>query len=139
LELSRQAAEIAIETGHRWWQAICVGFLGEYHLLLRHFDDAERLGRESLDLMHQVGDRQNIVYGLGMLARSASARGDVRRAGVLWGAIEAEEARGPVGAWEQEREAHAASVVDGSPEFEQGRTEGRRLSLDEAVELGVGD
>ncbi len=75
------------------------------------------------------------MYALALLARFAASSSQSERAGRLWGAIEAEEARAPVGAWEHQREEFAAPVLaDGGPEFEAGRAAGRLLSLDEAVD-----
>ena len=79
------------------------------------------------------------VYALALLARLAGAAGQAERAGRLWGAIEAEEARGPVGYWEGDRERIASTVVISSTEFESARSAGRSLSLDEAVAYALGD
>jgi hypothetical protein len=70
----------------------------------------------------------------------ASAREDPVRAGRMWGAVEAEERRAPVGQWESERADYAAKilVVDG-PEFRRAREEGRRLPLARALEEALGD
>jgi len=59
---------------------------------------------------------------------------DEERAGLFWGAVEAEEARGPIGQWELEREEYAAKVVLESDVFEGGRQRGRRLSFPEAID-----
>ncbi len=76
-------------------------------------------------------DRRQIVYALALLARFASAEGDVGRAGRLWGALEAEEARGPVAGWEHERAQFAEAIlVHTGSELEAARVDGRRLSLD---------
>jgi len=102
-------------------------------------DLARERAREAVDLCRKAGDRQFTIYALALLARRASAAGQAARAGRLWGAIEAEEAQGPVGFWERERDEIAATVVIPSPEFESGRSTGRSLSLDEAVEYALGD
>jgi hypothetical protein len=48
--------------------------------------------------------------------------------------IVGEEARGPVGQWEHEREQYETAVRPAAgPEFEAARAVGRRLTLDEAV------
>jgi hypothetical protein len=75
-----------------------------------------------------------MVRGLARLARISAERGELERAGRLWGALEAEEERGPVGAWDVERERYAAPVLAHTgPEFERGREQGRALELDAAV------
>ena len=102
-------------------------------------DLAWQRAREALRLCREVGDRQLTVYALALLARFAAAAGQAERAGRLWGAIESEEARGPVGQWEREREQIASTVVMPSPQFESGRSTGRSLSLDEAVEYALGE
>jgi hypothetical protein len=86
----------------------------------------------------RVGERQCVVYSLALLARTAAEGGDPARAGRFWGALEREEERGPVGQWEAEREQYAVAVLArAGPEFERGLEEGRRLSLDAAVD-GLG-
>lgn len=76
---------------------------------------------------------------LALLARAAADAGRTASAGRLWGAIEAEEARGSLGFWDREREAHAAPVLaHAGADFEAGRADGRRLPLDDAVEYALG-
>ena len=80
------------------------------------------------------------VYLLALLARIAAQDGRLERAGVFWGAIEAEEARGMIGQWEAEREAYAAPVLaHAGPEFERGREEGRRLSFEDGIARALSD
>ena len=67
---------------------------------------SSRRGRSQLAV--EIGDRQHIVFAGAELAVIAAARGDGVRAGLLWGAVEAEAAHGRVGQWERER-----------PEFEE--------------------
>ncbi len=56
----------------------------------------------------------------------------------MWGAIEAEEALGPVGQWEDERAAYEAAVKAAEgPDFQTGRDHGRRLTLGEAVDYAL--
>jgi tetratricopeptide (TPR) repeat protein len=134
LELAEQSAAIAGDVGYLWWQAAMLYNLCEWSLELDRADDAERFARESLALAQRIADRMLTVYLLALLARIAAAEGDAERAGLLWGAIEAEEQRGTVGQWEAEREAYAAPVLAAAGrEFERGRTIGRGLRLNEAV------
>jgi hypothetical protein len=72
------------------------------------------------------------------LAGFATATGQLERAGCLWGALEAEVERAPVGYWEADRDELARRVVRDDPTFERGREEGRRLSLDQAVAYALG-
>ena len=68
------------------------------------------------------------------MARIEAEAGELRRAGMFWGAVEAEEETGSLGAWYGERARFSEPLLTyEGPEFERGREEGRRLSLDEAV------
>ena len=139
LELFEESAARCEEVGFRWMQAGAVMDVADLAGELGRTDLAWERAREAVRLWREVGDRQFTVYALALLARFAGAAGQAERAGRLWGAIEAEEARGPVGAWEREREQIASTVVMPSAEFEAGRSTGRSLSLDEAVEYALGE
>ena len=135
-ELALQSLASARATGFPWWTAGMLSLLAEVELSLGRLDEAESRGREALRGSHEIGDRYSVVYGLAVLAWIASAR-DPARAGELWGAVEAEEARGPIGAWEQQRAEMEAHVVREGETFEGGRARGRTLSLDAAVERAL--
>jgi hypothetical protein len=76
------------------------------------------------------------VFALARVARIAAESGRKEEAGLLWGAIEAEEERSRMGAWAKERDRLSGPVLDHEgPEFEHGREKGRGLSLDEIVQL----
>jgi predicted ATPase/class 3 adenylate cyclase len=138
VQLLQQSAELAGEAGFIWWQVGQLHQLGECALALGRLEDAERSIREGLELAHRIGNRMHVVYDLALLARFAAERGESERAGVLWGAVEADEQRGPVGQWEDERDAYAAPVLaHAGQEFDTGRGQGLRLSLDEAVEYAL--
>jgi predicted ATPase len=139
LELFEESAARCEEVGFRWMQANAVMDVADLADELGHTDIAWERAREAVRLCREVRDRQFTVYALALLARFAGAAGQAERAGRLWGAIEAEEARGPVGHWEREREQIASTVAIPSPEFESGRSTGRSLSLDEAVEYALGE
>jgi predicted ATPase len=135
MELIAQSAELAGETGFSWQRTRMLRRLADWELDHGNVADAERLLGESLQLSHELGDRISVVFALARLARVATETGQPERAGRLWGAVEAEEEGGALGAWYGERERFAVHVLaQVGPEFERGREEGRRLSLDEAVE-----
>ena len=80
----------------------------------------------------------DLHYLLSLVARCAIEHEDTERAGRLWGAIETEEARAPMGQWEIEREAYAAPLLRrAGAGFERGRALGRTLSLDEVVKQAL--
>jgi hypothetical protein len=91
-------------------------------------------------LAHSIGDRQGIVYGLGLLAWAAAAAGEAGRAGRLWGAIETEAARGSIGQWEDERDDYAAHVLPvAGADFDRAVEAGRHMTLDDAVAYALGE
>jgi non-specific serine/threonine protein kinase len=135
LELAARSAEAAAEVGYAWWQLHQVYHLCEWSLKLGRSAEAEAYGRDALRIASAIQDRQLIVYLLAILASMAAADGQVRKAGLLWGAVEAEEGRGLVGQWEAERDVYAARVLERESEaFESGRVKGRHIALSDAVE-----
>jgi predicted ATPase len=137
LELARRSAAAAASIGWTWWQGHYLYQAGECALDLGRLDEGELLAREAVRLSESIGDRQIVVYALAVLARASSMRGRPEEAGVLWGAVEAEEERALVGQWEDERKAYAAHVDFEPPEFGRGRLRGRSLSLADAVEYAL--
>ncbi len=138
LELFERSALLLEEGGFVWLHANAVEDVADVLHELGETDRADERAREALRLSRRVADRQAVIYSLALLARFAAESRDGERAGRLWGAIEAEEERSPLGHWERERDGYAAVVfaIEG-PEFEAARSAGRRLSLDEAVEYAL--
>jgi ATP/maltotriose-dependent transcriptional regulator MalT len=121
-------------------QAIAVQAIADIAYEVGRTELARQRAPEALRLCRECDDRQLTVYALSLLARLAAEAGNVNRAGRLWGAIETEESRGPFGHWESERDREFASIADtSSPEFEQGRSAGRSLTVDEAVEYALAE
>ncbi|HEX2235333.1 MAG TPA: adenylate/guanylate cyclase domain-containing protein [Actinomycetota bacterium] len=140
MELMEESAALAEDIGFLWWAAATLGILAGKAISIGRRHDAELWARRAVRLAHEIGERQFLVYALADLARLATHARLPERAGTLWGAVETEERRGPVGQWEGEREAYAAEVMAAaSPGFEHGRRAGRALSLDEAVAYAVAE
>jgi hypothetical protein len=79
------------------------------------------------------------VYAIAILARIAAETGDIKQAGLLWAGVELEEQGGPIGQWEDEKDAYAAPVLaHAGTEFDRGLERGRTLTLDEIVAAAVG-
>ena len=135
LELFELSATLCEQVGFTWMQASATCDVADLSFELGRAEVAEERGREGLRLAWQVGDRRMAVFALGFLARFAATGGRAERAGRLWGAIEAEEARGPLGQWEKERDEYAAPVLAAAgPEFDAARAAGRALTLGEAID-----
>jgi predicted ATPase/class 3 adenylate cyclase len=137
-ELMRESIALADEVGFSWWKVASSMILAQNLVELDRLEEAKLWSREALPQAHAIGERQFLLLGLAMLARVDAQTGRLKRAGTLWGAIETEEARGPVGQWEGEREEFATAVLAAAgPEFERGRVAGRGLTLDEVVDYAL--
>ena len=135
LELLVEARAQAALAGFRWWEAGTLANSGGIALGLGKLDEAASSVREALLLSHPMHDRRGVVYELRLLAEIEVARGDTRLAALLTGSIEAEAERLPVGPWG----AHnwAREPVRPSRLDPRDLTEGRQLSLDDAVALAI--
>ena len=140
IDLYRRSAEAAHEVGFLWWEGGALLNVGDAAIEAGRLEEAEESLRAGVMITKRVGDRQHLVYGLALLARVAFDRDQLERAGLLWGAIEAEEERGRIGQWEADRDEIGDVLLSRpDPDFERGREEGRRLALDEAVERALTD
>ena len=140
MELIAQSAELAGEIGFSWQRTRMLRRLADRALEHGDVAEAARAVQESLRLSRELGDRISMVFALARLARIAAEMGEIERAGLLWGAVEAEEEGGALGAWYGERERFAVPVLAHTgPDFERGREQGRKLSLEEAVDEALRD
>ena len=109
--------------------------LAELALEEGRIDDAAVHGRQVLALAHRIGAREDMLHALAYLACAAARTGDARRAGRLWGALEAEHARRPGRAWPRALDQYAPQVLaHAQPQLRNGLNEGRQLTLHTAVE-----
>ncbi len=140
LELADRAARLSHEIDFVWWETNALLNGAEFALTLGRVEYARERAVSGLALAHSIGDRQGTVFGLCLLAWAAAEAGDAERAGRLWGAIDAEAGRGPIGQWEAQRDDYAAhlSGVTGA-DFDHGFETGRRMALDDAVAYALGD
>jgi predicted ATPase len=137
-DLTRQCLELTRDLGFEWFEAIALMNLSEFELKLGRQDEAEQHASAALGLARQMDDRQHMVFALAALSLVARERGDDKRAGWLWGAIEAESARAPIGRWETVyRQEYEQLILEGAGAgFERGLQEGLRTSL-EAVAASI--
>jgi tetratricopeptide (TPR) repeat protein len=136
--LISESASAAREGGIVWWEGGMLAELAALALNAGRLDEAEAHARESLEIAESLRERPGRVFGVGLLAWVAAARGEAERAGRLWGAIEDEVALAPLGGWRRHRDTCEARMRElASPEFDQRRAEGRALTLDEAAALAL--
>ena len=138
-ELWEEGTARCEEIGFTWMQAVAVQAVADAAYELGRTELAWTRAREALRLCRECDDRQMTLFALALLAQLESKAGRDDRAGRLWGAIEAEELRGPLGHWESERAEVASIAADPSTKFEQGRSSGRSLSLHEAAEYALSE
>src|SRR5436190_8728031 len=79
-ELIESSARIARDAGVRWWESGMLAELATLSLQAGRIEDAETHARESLALAEQIGDRAGRIFGVGLLAGTAAARGERERA-----------------------------------------------------------
>jgi tetratricopeptide (TPR) repeat protein len=135
----RESAELAHAVEVAWWQGGMLAELSALALREGRVDDADERARESLAIADRLGDRSGRVFGVGLLACVAAERGELERAGRLWGAIENEHAFAPLGGWQRHREAcHVRIREAADEEFDSGLASGRLLELEDAVDEALG-
>ncbi len=133
IALLEESARRAGEIGFSWWQIVALQGLTQQLFACGRSLEAESCSFEALKLADQMGDRMRRVYSLALVARAVAERRDEKRAGRIWGALEAEVVRHPL-PWELDDLIPAERVFPlDSLEFTRARMEGSRLTLDEAV------
>jgi predicted ATPase/DNA-binding SARP family transcriptional activator len=131
--LFEQGLAAARATRSRYWEPHILFELGSLERLLGRTNDAALRHRQSLPLFRATGDISATIASVAALARIARDRGELQRAGRLWGAVESTETSLGL-EWALNRAGWERDVVpQPRSEFEHAREEGRGMSLDEAV------
>jgi tetratricopeptide (TPR) repeat protein len=131
--LLEQSLVLARETGFRWWEMMTLLDLASLERARSRLADAEGRAIEALVVGREIRDTIGTTAAIANLARLARDRGEVERAGRLWGAVEAAGTRRPEIEWTDLRMWEADVVAGGGRDFDEAREQGRRLSLDEAA------
>ena len=138
VELTRRSAEMARAAPWPWWES------GQRHELLMlalqqgNLDEAEREGLVALEMERGQENRLWALYTLAGLAQVALARGDLERAGLLWGAAETEGESLPRWPDERARRIGALAEEDREPVV-AARERGRALDLWDAAAIALGE
>lgn len=98
-DLIERSVAMTREVGWIWWEVQALEVAARWLLETGRIERGERHAREGLGLAVEIGDRTDQVRALVLLAWAAAERGDLHRAGVLWGAAEAETAAVPIASW----------------------------------------
>jgi len=138
VELTRRSAELARESGWDWWESGQRHELLMLRLLSGDLEGAEREGFAALRMEREQENRLWGLYTVAGLAQLALARGDLRHAGLLWGAAEKEAQRLPH--WSKERARRGGPLLDEAADaFVTGEQAGRELDLWDAAAVALGE
>jgi len=121
--------------GFAWLECSALCDLADLASTLGRAGEAHAYAGSALRLARRMHDRRHTAYALAEFARATRVRGDDRGAGLIWGGIEAEEARAPLGDWPEYREHYYGAPA--SMALERGLEAGRRLSFDAVVEFAL--
>jgi len=136
VDFTRRSAEMAHEAGWTWWES------GQRHELLMlalrqgDLDGAEREGLVALEMEGRQENRLWALYTLAGLAQVALARGDLERAGLLWGAADKEGESLPRWADERARRIGPLAEEERQPVL-AARERGRELDLWDAAGIAL--
>ena len=124
-ELIAESAALANDVGHAWWESGMLAELAQLDLAAGRLEAGREAALRSLAMKDEMRDRPGRVFGVGLLARAAAEAGDYERAGLLWGAIEDEDAGAPLGGWRRHRDENEQRIgaLTGS-DFESARAAG---------------
>jgi predicted ATPase len=140
-DLIARSAAIARDIGGGfadWWASGMLAELACLSLNAGRLGEAETQAREALALAERLHYRAGRVFGVGVLAAIAAARGQLERAGSLWTAVEHEDAVAPLGGWRRHRQACEAVIREARGREVAGPTApGDALTLDDAVRLAL--
>jgi predicted ATPase/class 3 adenylate cyclase len=137
--LAQLSAETAAACGWVWWHANLLTELLELGLELGRLDEAEAAGRDAVRLAGRIDDRLALLWTLAGLSVVAFRRGDLERAGAIWGSVETELELEPPPMEEGIRELAAPLAEVADDAFVSAVREGRLLGLESAVALALGE
>jgi tetratricopeptide (TPR) repeat protein len=140
VDLLRRAADMADEQAWHWWRSGCLATLSLVAVDRGDLEGAVADSREALGLIREDESRTGALLPLTVLARVDLARGDARRAGLIWGALEAEFRRSLAPAWRLRYEDRAGPLRDArDPAFLSRVEEGADLDIWDAVAIALGE
>ncbi|HVE63122.1 MAG TPA: adenylate/guanylate cyclase domain-containing protein [Mycobacteriales bacterium] len=135
--LLEDSIELCDRTASRWWQVIGLLDLAELHRGHHRTGAATTRALAAVPLAVAMGDDMHVLLALALLAAVAAQASRPDLAGMLWGAVEAEEAKAAAAQWPAERVVYANLVLglSGDAAFDQARLAGHDLAPAEAAEL----
>lgn len=137
-----ESLRLAQELGDNYLMAWSLGGLADVARLRGDYERAIRMHREILSLYRDLGNKSEAPWTLEALGLIAAALGESRRAARLWGAASAwrEAVNAPLPPSIQSDYAESiarARTQLGERDYASAWSEGRALSMDEAIELAL--
>jgi predicted ATPase/class 3 adenylate cyclase len=140
LRLYRRAYAEATACDFTMWAMWMLEFRQEVEVELGLLEDAEHTGRQALAMAVQLEDDRITRTALVGLALVALQRGDVERAGMLWGAVEAAEQEQPLASlWDGFEDFAAPLATRGDERFRAAAATGAEQAFDRIVALALGE
>jgi len=140
MERFEKSLSLARAQGEDMGTATALQHTGWAQLVLGRTDDARASFEESLAIAARLGHAEGVAYGLEGLTAIAAADGNVERAGRLLRASESlrrQTGLGDARSFSFHKHYLTPILAENGPELERARTEGRDLSIDEAVSFAL--
>ena len=140
MERFEKSLSLARAQGEDMGTATALQHTGWAQLVLGHTDDARASFEESLAIAARLGHAEGVAYGLEGLTAIAAADGNVERAGRLLRASESlrrQTGLGDARSFSFHKHYLTPILAENGAELERARTEGRDLSIDEAVSFAL--
>ncbi|MGH3127816.1 MAG: ATP-binding protein [Gaiellaceae bacterium] len=137
VDLSQRSAEHASRLGWTWWVSGQHVYLARVALRCGDIVSAEREGLAALEISRADENRRRMAGALAALAQAALARGELERAGLLWGCAESEITDDLT---EADLEWFAGRLLtETTSPFEAARERGRQFDLWDAAAIALGE
>jgi predicted ATPase/Tfp pilus assembly protein PilF len=135
-----QALQLALDAGDTYHAGLIEHGLGDTALAAGDAASAERRYLRALSRARELDHRPTLAYCLAGLASVAAMRGERKRAGRLWGAVQAFQRTEGVEllAFDRRRYEEALATITG-PQFERAANATRNKQPDEALAAALAD
>jgi tetratricopeptide (TPR) repeat protein len=144
-QLTEEALVLVRDLGDAWFTGMHTFDLALFKLLEGHYTQAEALCADALALFPQLADRFGTSYCFAASAAAHAAQGRHLRAARLWGAMYglldsmASPLQASIKTLIGDRYIGRAKEALGADAFEQALSEGRAMSLQQAIQYAVAD
>jgi non-specific serine/threonine protein kinase len=143
-QVFRDALELFRRSGDIWGVSRMLTNVGQLSVLQGNYAGARALAAEGIALSQELGDRREVALYLEIVAALRAGQGDVAQAARLWGASDRllESVGSPLqpeNAMLRDRYFDSAKESLGENPFQAALSEGRAMSLKEAIQYALKD